>query len=91
MKKTKGFSKIQRKNKILGLEFFDFLLLIMLYLVVFLFSKNFLVNVGILMSAYFVLRVYKKGKPPHWTSSLVRFILTRRRYSPAQEKEKEIF
>ena len=91
MKTIKGFNKIQRKNKILGLEFFDLLLLIVLYLFVFLFSANLFLNLGIVLAGYFVLRLYKKGKAPHWTSSVARFLLTSKRYLHRQEKDKEVF
>jgi hypothetical protein len=91
MKKSKGFSKIQQKSRILGLEFFDFLLLILIYLIVFIVSKNLLINLGILFTAYLLLRVYKKGKPPHWWESVIRSIFTPRRYSPRRERKREIF
>ncbi len=91
MKTTKGFNKISRKNKIFGLEFFDFLVLIVLYLIVFLFSKNLFANLAIVLGGYFFLRFYKKGKTQHWTASLVRFLITPRRYFPKKETDKEIF
>ncbi len=91
MKTTKGFNKILQKNKILGLEFFDFLVLVALYLVVFLFSSRLLPNLAVMTGAYFFLRLYKKGKAPHWPSSLVRFCFTPRRYFPKPESKAEIF
>jgi len=91
MKTAKGFNKIGRKNKILGLEFLDFLLLIVLFLALFLFSKNLILNLAVMAAAYFFLRIYKKGKAPHWTASLLRFLLRPLRYFPKKEREGEIF
>ncbi len=91
MKTVRGFRKIDERNKILGLEFFDLILLILLYLIVFLFSKNLFVNLGILMSAYLTLSLYKQGKPPHWTGSLIRFLTIPRSFPLRFEHEKEIF
>ncbi len=47
MKKIKGYRSIFQKNRILGLEFMDLLFLILIYLLVFLFSKNLILNFGI--------------------------------------------
>ncbi|PIQ87183.1 MAG: hypothetical protein COV74_01285 [Candidatus Omnitrophica bacterium CG11_big_fil_rev_8_21_14_0_20_45_26] len=91
MKRVKVYKKMQGKNRILGLEFFDFLILILLYLVVFLASKNLFLNLGIVLAGYLALRFYKKGKAPHWTGSLIRFLMTRRRYPETRELEEEIF
>jgi len=85
MKKTKGYRSIFQKNKVLGLEFMDLLLLIMAYLFVFLFSKNLILNFGILAVVYFLLRLYKKGKPAHWTSSVIRFLFTPKHYRSDRE------
>ena len=85
MKKIKGYRSIFQKNKILGLEFTDLLFLILVYLLVFLFSKNLLLNFGILAAVYCLLRVYKKGKPEHWTTSVIRFLFTPRRYRADRE------
>ena len=85
MKKTKGYRSIFQKNRILGLEFMDLLFLILVYLLVFLFSKNLILNFGVLAAVYFLLRVYKKGKPEHWTSSVIRFLFTPRRYRVDRE------
>lgn len=76
MKKIKGYRSIFQKNRILGLEFMDLLILILTYLFVFLFSQNLILNFGILAGIYLLLRLYKKGKPAHWTTSIVRFLFT---------------
>lgn len=91
MKKAKGYRKLYRKNKILGLEFFDFLVLLVAYLFVFLFSKNLLLNLAILLAIYFILRAYKKAKPPHWMESIVRFLFTPRRFPQKKEEKGELF
>ena len=85
MKKIKGYRSIFQKNKILGLEFMDLLLLILAYLFVFLFSQNLILNFGILVGIYLLLRLYKKGKPAHWTSSIIRFLFTPKRYRSDRE------
>lgn len=86
MKKTKGYRGIFQKNKILGLEFMDLLFLILAYLFVFLFSQNLILNFGILSVVYFLLRLYKKGKPDHWTSSVLRFLFTPKHYRLDRER-----
>lgn len=90
MKVVKGYEKIHGRTRIAGLEFIDFLLLVLVYLFVFLLSKNLLANAGILLGAYLVLRVYKAGKPPHWLDSLFRFLRTPRTYPPVREQETEV-
>ena len=85
MKKIKGYRSIFQKNKVLGLEFTDLLFLILAYLFVFLFSQNLILNFGILAVAYFSLRLYKKGKPDHWTSSVIRFLFTSKHYRSDRE------
>lgn len=85
MKKIKGYRSIFQKNRILGLEFMDLLFLILVYLLVFLFSKNLILNFGFLAAVYCSLRVYKKGKPEHWTLSVIRFLFTPRRYRADRE------
>ena len=91
MKTLKGFTKIQSRNKIFGLEFLDLLILLMVYLVVFMFSKNLPLNLALVFGAYLVLRFYKKGKPPHWAGSVVRFLLRPKRYAVRMERKEEIF
>jgi hypothetical protein len=91
MKTIKGYNKIQSKNKLFGLEFFDLLLLLGIYLVVFVFSKNLLINLAVVLTAYFFLRLYKKGKSPHWTGSVIRFLLCPKKYPMKRELLKDIF
>jgi len=91
MKRVKNFRRIQEKNKILGLEFADLFLVVLVYLVVFMFSKNLFLNLGVVFGVYCFLRIYKKGKPPHWTASLIRFVFTPRSYQMNREMEKELF
>ncbi len=86
MKKIKGYRNIFQKNKVFGLEFMDLLFLILAYLIVFLFSQNLILNFGILIVVYFLLRLYKKGKPEHWTSSLIRFLFTPKRHRLDRER-----
>ncbi len=88
MKKIKGYRNIFQKNRILGLEFIDLLILILAYLFVFLFSRNLILNFGLLAGVYLLLRLYKKGKPSHWTSSIIRFLFTPKRYRSDREEGK---
>ncbi|MFH0984866.1 MAG: hypothetical protein V1882_04955 [Candidatus Omnitrophota bacterium] len=90
MKQLKVYRKIHERNKILGLEFPDLLLLVLIYLGVFLFSKNLLLNLLVVGIAYFFLRLYKKGKPSHWTASVFRFLFKTRYYGQKREHPKEL-
>ena len=90
-REVKGFEKIFERNKVLGLEFFDLLALILIYLVLFSFSSHLIVNLFSLFGAYLVLRFYKRGKPAHWLESLFLFLLRPRTYSPARELKSEVF
>ncbi len=78
---------LTKENKIAGLEIIDFLLLAAVYLVVFLFSKNLFVNLGIVLVAYFFLRVYKHHKPPRYTQTLLRFFMLPGYYTQDREME----
>jgi len=91
VKTVKGFNKVQSKNKIFGLEFFDLLVLLFIYLIVFVFSENLIINLLIVAGAYFFLKLYKKGKPPHWAGSVIRFLLRPKEYPPRRESQKDIF
>lgn len=91
MKTLKGFTKIQSRSKIFGLEFLDLLILLLIYLVVFVFSKNLPMNLALVFGAYLLLRFYKKGKPPHWAGSVIRFLIRPKRYVFRLEREEELF
>lgn len=91
MKTVKGYSKIRTRNRIFGLEFFDLLILLLIYLVVFVFSSNLILNLVIVTASYFALRVYKRGKPPHWSGSMIRFLTHPRKYPVKREKKEDLF
>jgi hypothetical protein len=91
MKTLRGFNKIQAGNKIFGLDFLDLLILLFIYLVVFVLSANLVANLGLVGGAYFVLKLYKKGKAPHWTGSVLRFLLAPRNYPVRRERKEEMF
>ncbi|OQA53977.1 MAG: hypothetical protein BWY42_01759 [Candidatus Omnitrophica bacterium ADurb.Bin277] len=92
MKNTvKWFRKIRTANRIFGLEFIDLFLLLAVFLLVFMFSANLVVNTAILLGAYFFLRLYKNNKPPHWTGSVAGFLVRPQSYPMRRETEKEIF
>jgi hypothetical protein len=92
MKHTvKWFRKIRTANRIFGLEFFDLLVLLGIFLVVFMFSTRLVLNAALLLGAYFFLRLYKNNKPPHWTGSVAGFLARPKTYPMLRETEKEIF
>ncbi len=91
MKQIKVYRKVHERNKIMGLEFPELLLVVLVYLFVFIFSKNIVLNVLLVIAAYLFLRAYKRGKPPHWTSSVIRFFMTGHRYPLSREMNREIF
>ncbi len=91
MKQIKVYRKVHERNKILGLEFPELLLVVIVYLIAFIFSKNIVLNLLIVIATYFFLRAYKRGKPSHWTSSIIRFLMIGHRYPQSREMNKEIF
>lgn len=91
MKTVKHYNKIYGRNRIFGLEFFDLLLLLGIFLIIFVFSSNLLINLVLVISAYIVLRLYKKGKTPHWTGSIVRYVCRPTRFPVQRETDKDVF
>ena len=91
MNTVKGYTKIESRNTIFGLEFFDVIVLVLIYLVVFMCSKNLVVNLLIVALAYFGLCLLKRGKPTHWSSSVIRFLLRPARYPVKRENEEDLF
>ncbi len=84
---VKTYTHLDKKEKVLGLEIIDFLILSVIYAVVFLFSINIFVNLFILLLAFLALKLYKRGKPHQYTVTLIRFILTPKFYTlPGREK-----
>jgi hypothetical protein len=90
MKTVKSYNKIQTQNKIFGLEFFDLLVLLLAYLGIFLFSNNLLLNLALVGSAYGVLKIYKRGKAPHWSGSVLRFLMRAKSFSVKRERREEL-
>ncbi len=80
------YPMLTKENKILGLEPIDLLVLVVVYLAVFLCSKNLLVNFALILASYFFLASYKRKKPPRYTQSLVRFLLLPSRYTEFWEE-----
>ena len=76
---------LTKENKIAGLEYVDFLLLVSVYLVVFVFFRNLLLNLFFVFTAYVFLAVYKHKKPPRYTQTLVRFLILPGRYTQDRE------
>lgn len=88
MKPVKTHTSLERREKMFGLEIADFLVLAVLYAVVFLVSTNIFINLALVASAYLGLRLYKRGKPPQYSTILLRFLLTPKFYT-LQGKESE--
>ncbi len=87
MNVVKTYTYLDKKEKVLGLEIIDFLILSVIYAVVFLFSINIFVNLFILLLAFLALKLYKRGKPHQYTVTLIRFIITPKFYTlPGREK-----
>lgn len=74
MKPIRIYTHLGKKEKIAGLELFDWGILLVVYAVVFLVSANLIINVVVFASAFCALKAYKHKKPPKYTESLVRFI-----------------
>ncbi len=72
---------LTKENKVAGLEIMDFLVLAAIFLFVFLFSKNLFINLAFVFAAYCFLRIYKHGKPPRYTQTLIRFLILPGRYT----------
>lgn len=79
------YPALTKENKIAGLEFVDFLLLVGVYLVVFIFSKNLILNLALIFTAYLFLRLYKHKKPPRYTQALIKFLILPGKYTTARE------
>lgn len=64
----------------------DFLILAVVYALTFLASMNLVVNFSVIAGAFLLLRFYKRGKPPQYTATLIRFLITPKFYTlPGKE------
>ena len=81
MKPVRTYTHLDKKEKVFGLEVLDFLVLALVYGVVFVVSVNIFVNLMVVGGAYVLLRLYKKGKPPKYTATLIRFIVTPKHFT----------
>lgn len=79
------YPMLTKENKFLGLEVIDFLAILLVYLAVFLCSRNLFVNLTLIVGAYFFLKLYKKNKPPRYTENLIRFLIQPIRYTQGRE------
>ena len=70
-----------KENKFFGLEWAELLILLAVYLFVFLFSNQLILNFLLIASFYFSLRLYKKNKPPRYTENLIRRLILPCRYT----------
>jgi accessory gene regulator protein AgrB len=87
MQPVKTYTYLDRKEKALGLEIIDFLLLAVVYALTFLLSMNLVLNLAVMSAVYLLLRLYKRGKPAGYTAHLVRFLMTPKFYTlPGREK-----
>jgi len=88
MKPVKTHTSLEKNEKVFGLEVLDFLVIAVVYAVVFMLSTNIFLNLAIVTAVYFALRLYKKGKPPKYTTMLVRFLFTPRFYTLTGREKK---
>jgi len=82
------YPKLTKENKIAGLELMDLLVLATIYLIVFIFLKNLIINLALLLAAYFFLRLYKRNKPSRYTQTLFRFLILPSRFTQSREVSK---
>ena len=86
MQPVKTHTHLDKKEKLFGIELLDFLFLAAVYAVVFTLSRNIFINIALVVAVYFALRWYKRGKPPGYTATLVRFLFTPKFYTlPGRE------
>lgn len=81
MKPVKTHTSLEKNEKVFGLEVLDFLIIAVVYALVFMLSTNIFLNLAAVTAVYCLLRIYKKGKPPKYTTMLVRFLLTPKFYT----------
>lgn len=63
------------------MEVADFFILAVVYALTFLVSMNLVINFAVIAGAFFSLRLYKRGKPPQYTATLIRFLMTPKFYT----------
>jgi len=86
MKPVKTYTYLDKKEKAFGMEVADFLILAVVYALTFLVSMNLVINFSVIAGAFLLLRFYKRGKPPQYTATLIRFLITPKFYTlPGKE------
>ena len=81
MEPVRTYTYLDKKEKMMGIEVIDFLILALIYGIVFTCSSNIILNLLIVMIAYLALRLYKRNKPPQYTAMLFRFLFTPKYYT----------
>lgn len=81
------YREMTKENKILGLEYLDLLIVLLIFLILFWLSRNLIVNALILAFTYSILRIYKRNKPPKYTECLLRFLTRPNRFRVERETQ----
>jgi len=89
--RAKVYRNVELRQEWLGLEPFDVLALgALLWVLMLLYRHALGWNLLILVSAWAGLRLLKRGKPPGFTTALVRFYLVRRPFFSAAARDLEL-
>lgn len=81
MEPVRTYTYLDKKEKMLGIEIIDFLILCLIYGIAFSISSNIFLNLVIVLVTYLALRLYKRNKPPQYTTMLFRFLFTPKYYT----------
>lgn len=81
MEPVRTYTYLDKKEKMLGIEIIDFLILCLIYGIAFSISSNIILNLVIVVVSYLGLRLYKRNKPPQYTTMLFRFLFTPKYYT----------
>lgn len=88
MRRARVYRNIARQPEYLGLEPADALALAVVLWVLLTFHRDALaINAAVLMACYVALRIAKRGKPPGYTTDVLRFCLSRRTFLSASEPD----
>ena len=89
--RAKVYRNVELRQEWLGLEPFDALALgALVWVLMLLYSHALGWNLLILVSAWVGLRLLKRGRPPGFTTALVRFYLVRRPFFSAAARDLEL-
>lgn len=87
MASVRTYPNLGKQNKFLGLELYDWGVILIAYALVFLISVNFFLNLVVLSAVFVALFMYKRKKPSGYTASLIRFFQREKTYSVRRETQ----